>query len=102
MPTVNPTPAALEAHGAALTALAVDLRAAHTAQWSEPLRCSVASEGRSGRIADPTARVALDERRLRVRAAIYGADSRLAIAADEFTCASTALRAALRAWQSNA
>ena len=103
MPTATPTTsAALTAHGAALKALATDLRAACAVQWSEPPHLSVASEVRSGRIADPTACVALDERRLRVRAAVLGAESRLVVAADEFALASTTLRTAVDEWQGHA
>ncbi|WP_120340033.1 DUF7169 domain-containing protein [Cryobacterium soli] len=102
MTTATPTTAAaLEAHGAALVDLAKTLSTASAQQWEPPARVNprnLDGESRpSGRISDPTANIALDERRLALRASIYGAESALAVAADTLASATSALRAALDA-----
>jgi hypothetical protein len=90
---------ALEAHGAALTALAGNLRSASAIQWeAAPRRVPSVDGVRLGGIADPTPRTAGDEQRLRVRFAILLAESALASSADALTSASSALVDAVDAW----
>lgn len=95
------TIAALAEHGAALATLAVDLREAVAIQWSEPPNSARAAVAYSADIADP-ARIALDSRRLRVCVAVLAAETRLAVAADDFAAASVALRGAAHAWREDA
>lgn len=103
MPTTNTTDstaAALRAHGAALVELVAELREASAIQWQEPPRHDMSIDGGvSGTIHDTTPRIALNERRLRVRAAVLGGESALALATDQFANASEALRAAAHTWR---
>lgn len=101
MTTTDTTVAALVAHGEALRAVAGSLRGAFAVQWAEPPRRMLdTGPGRSGRVSDPVPRVALNDRRLKVRAAVIEAESALAVAADRLNAATVALDEAVAGWWS--
>lgn len=85
---------------ATLRRLAELLTEAETVQWRPALTPTVerVGGGSSGTYADPTATIALDERRLAVRAAVIGAETSIAAAERHLEARAVALAAALEAW----
>lgn len=94
------TAAVLTRHGESLVALVDQLRNASSPQWEPAPRVRAADVGgvQTFGHADPTALVALDERRLKLRAAVIEAEAALTAAAFRFEAATAGLEAASAAF----
>lgn len=94
--------ASVKALAASVTPLVESYLDAETVQWSAaPVSRARAdtTERAKGVRSDPTVAVALDPKRLRVRAAVIGADRALEDATRALAAADSALRVAVAEWR---
>lgn len=100
MPSPLPLPPFLHAFAEDVLALSSQLGAAQDVQWVSSPRLQVDSDGRraTGTYSDPVPATVTDRARLRVRAAVVGAETTLRGARAAVGDASAALELALAEW----